>query len=164
MVFNAHVDSDWAIGVGAEGGWGVVGDRQRGAETDIDKILADTGQLRQEKNILAPGITPPPYTKHVLIWSCCLYGGGEPWLNSERRRVAHLPFSYLVCYLSIVYSLFRCRTWRLFSSCYYFATAHLPHAPLLVCLQLPEHHSVPADCLLPIKEDDCCCWSPPLLL
>ena len=21
-----------------------------------------------------PGITPSPYTKHVLIWSCCLYG------------------------------------------------------------------------------------------
>ena len=24
-----------------------------------------------------PGITPPPYTKHVLIWSGCLYSGGE---------------------------------------------------------------------------------------
>ena len=31
-----------------------------------------------------PGITPPPYTKKVLIWSCCLYGTMvESWFNSQ---------------------------------------------------------------------------------
>ena len=42
----------------------------------------------------------PPYTKHVLIWSCCLYGGVELIQFSTKTRFP-LPFSYLECYISM---------------------------------------------------------------
>ena len=43
----------------------------------------------------------PPYTKHVLIWSCSLYGGVELIQFSTKTRFP-LPFSYLECYISTV--------------------------------------------------------------
>ena len=41
-----------------------------------------------------PGITPPRYTKHVLIWSGCLYVGEELFQFPEKMRWP-APFSYL---------------------------------------------------------------------
>ena len=41
-----------------------------------------------------PGITPPPYTRHVLIWSGCMYGGGELIQFSAKTRWPP-AFSYL---------------------------------------------------------------------
>ena len=50
-----------------------------------------------------PGIPPPPYTKHVLIWPCCLYGGGE-LVQFSTKPLCPPSFSYLVCYLSVEYT------------------------------------------------------------
>ena len=50
-----------------------------------------------------PCITPPPYTKHVLIWSGCLYGGGELVQFSSKTRVTPLFLSSMLLYVSNEY-------------------------------------------------------------
>ena len=47
------------------------------------------------------GITPPPYTKYVLIWSYYLYGGGELVQFSTKTR--WLPPYLAICMLFLLY-------------------------------------------------------------
>ena len=53
---------------------------------------------------LPTGITSLPYTKHLLKWSCCLYGGGQLVQISTKT---HWPpsFSYLGFFLSMAFCL-----------------------------------------------------------